>query len=169
MNERFSQIIFSSWKLKCHAPRRILRRSMVIEDEDNYSTSRKVRPWRILLQVIKHEFCYFSERCIHSACRYRSIVRWRFTTNKSNKVEGTVINLEKAGISKDWLNMIVLSIFLNNSMNPTSLEVSGKWFHKLWHPIKKEYFACVFVCMPVCVCVHVHIIVCVYAHAFCFS
>ena len=55
-------------------------------------------------------------------------------------------------------------------MDPASLTVSGKWFHKLWPPITKEYFVYVdarehtLVCMRVslhaCVCLCMHACVC---------
>ena len=49
-------------------------------------------------------------------CRHRSVVGWGWTfnttfiTNKSNKVDGTVTKLRKAGFSKDWQNTSVSSI-----------------------------------------------------------
>ena len=46
MNERFSQIISPSWKLKCRALRRILRRSMVINTlgDDSFFRMRAINP-----------------------------------------------------------------------------------------------------------------------------
>ena len=55
-------------------------------------------------------------------------------------------------------------------MDPTSLTVSGKWFHKLGPPIRKEHIVCVgarertLACMRVplhaCVCLCVHACMC---------
>ena len=47
--------------------------------EGNYSTSRRVRTWRILPQVITRDICCFSQRAlhgIHSPGSHRSMVRW---------------------------------------------------------------------------------------------
>ena len=54
------------------------------------------------------------------------------------KVKGTVTKLRKASISKDCLNRCVLSLCLNNSMDPASLTLSGRWFHKLGPLTAKE-------------------------------
>ena len=69
-----------------HAQGCILRRSMVSvrwwqsgEDMDNYSSSRLVRTWRILAQVIICGFCCFSQRAlhgVHSPYSHRSVVQW---------------------------------------------------------------------------------------------
>ena len=81
------------------SPGCVLRRSMVITtlgDDcllrmlENYSTFRKVRTWRILIQVIKRKFCYFSQRSIRSTYRHRSVFAIRQLTpfllqiNKTN-------------------------------------------------------------------------------------
>ena len=73
-------------------------------------------------------------------------------------------------MSKDFINRCVLSICLNNSMDPASLTLSSKWFHNLGlrpqvnvHRTKlslkvEEWrgdgHACAYmcVCMPVCMC-----------------
>ena len=49
------------------------------KDMCNYSTSRGVRTWRILAQVITCDICCFSQRAlhvVHSPCSFRSVVRW---------------------------------------------------------------------------------------------
>ena len=49
------------------------------KDVGNYSTSRVVKTWRILSQVITCEFCCFSQRAlhgVHNPCSRRSVVRW---------------------------------------------------------------------------------------------
>ena len=59
-------------KTQGSSPGCVLRQSMVIntlgdavKDACNYSTSSKVRTWRILNQVITREFCYLSQRSMH--------------------------------------------------------------------------------------------------------
>ena len=49
------------------------------KDVGNYSTSRGVRTWRILDQVIIYDFCCFLQHAlhgVHSPCNHRSVVRW---------------------------------------------------------------------------------------------
>ena len=62
-----------------------------------------MRTWRILTEVIKREYCYFPQRSIHcvhvdTGVLCDEVGHWTpfFTTNKSNKVEGTVTNLRKS-------------------------------------------------------------------------
>ena len=191
MNEIFAQIIYPAWKLKYRALRRILRRSMVIEVAGNYSTSRKVRTWRILLQVIKHEFVTFQSVAyithVETEVLYDEIGHLApyFTTNKSNKVKGTVTNSETSR-HFERLTKCRRFKYLLKELDPAAFIACDKWFHKLGPPITKEHFVCVcarehtLACMRVslhaCVvfaCIHVHICVivcvCVCAHAFCFS
>ena len=186
MNERFSQLISPAWKLKCRALGRILRRSMVIEVAGNYSTSRKVRTWRILAKSSNMFFLflfYFSERCIHRACRNGSFVRWDRTFGTifyykwSNKVKVTATNSESSRYYEK-LTKHERFKYLLKELDPSSFTVCGKCFHKLGSPITKEQFVytraharvhvCVFTCMRrlcmfaymcvnVCVCVIVYV------------
>ena len=80
-----------------------IRRGLSVKDAGNYSTSCKVRNWRILTQVITREFCYFSQHSIHCVhidtgvlCDEVGHLTPFFTTNKSNQVEGTVTKLRKS-------------------------------------------------------------------------
>ena len=70
-------------------------------DAGNYSTSRKVRTWRIITQAIKREFVtyqsvpYIAHVDTGVLCDDVGHLTQFVTTNKSNKVEGTVTNLKK--------------------------------------------------------------------------
>ena len=57
--------------------------------------------------------------------------------------------------SRYLVNANILSICLNNSMDPASLTLSGKWFLKLGSPTTKEH------CVCLCWCVHAHALMCV--------
>ena len=74
-----------------------------------------------------------------------------FTTNKSNKVKGTVTNSET---SRYFERLIKYDRFkyLLKELDPASLTVCGMWFHKLGPPITKEHF--------VCVCAREHTLAC---------
>ena len=57
-----------------------VRRWLSGKDVCNYSTSRRMRTWRILDQVITCNFCCISQRAlhgVHSPCCHRSVVQWR--------------------------------------------------------------------------------------------
>ena len=65
-----------------------------------------------------------------------------FITNKSNKVKGTVTNSETTRYF-ETLTKYDRFKYLLKELDPTSLTVSGKWFHKLGPPITKEHCVCV--------------------------
>ena len=65
-----------------------------------------------------------------------------FTTNKSNKVKGTVTNSETSRYF-ETLTKYDRFKYLLKELDPASLTVFGKWFHKLGPPITKDHFVCV--------------------------
>ena len=67
--------------------------------------------------------------------------------NQIKSEGGTVTNFKKPAFER-LTKYGVLSICLNKSMDPASLTLSGKWFHKLGSQTTKE--------QCVCVCVWVH-------------
>ena len=92
-----------------------------------------------------------------------------FTTNKSNKVKGTVTNSETSRYF-ERLTKYDRFKYLLKELDPAFLTVCGKWFHKLGSPITKEHFVCVCVHAgtrsSACVCLYMHassLCVCMYA------
>ena len=88
------------------SPGCVLRRSMVNNTLGDDSLVRirrgKHSTSRIKTQVFTWDFCYFSQRSLHSTCRHRRVMRWGwtcntifFTTNKSNQISNpyTAIDL----------------------------------------------------------------------------
>ena len=83
-----------------------------------------------------------------------------FTTNKSNKVKGTVTNSETSRYFERLTKYERFKYLLLKELDPTSLTVSGKRFHKLEPPIKKEHFVCVCMCTRAHARVHACVITC---------
>ena len=88
---------------------------------------------------------------------------------------GALLQIQKACISKDWLNSSVLSICLKNSTDPDFLTFSDKWLHKLGPSTAKNIVCvcvfgrtcvrvCVCVCESVCIYVYVCVSVCVFVY-----
>ena len=81
-----------------------------------------------------------------------------FSTNKSNKVEGTVTNV-KSRYFERLTKYERFKYLLKQVIDPAYLTFFGKWFHELGPPTAKEHCVCVFVRVcartgaRVCVCV----------------
>ena len=132
-----------------------------VEDAGNYSTSRKVRTWLILTQLITREFFYFSQlsiHCVHVDTRMFCDEVGHLTpfciTNKSNKVEGTVTKLRRSRYFERLTKYERFKYLLKQLDGSSLLEIVQQMVPQT-RASDRERTLCVFVWMCACTCTYV--------------